>query len=319
MWRAVAPRPARRAWPIIGRAMRSFTWTVTGTPNPDVRKFEPPATAAVSAASGLHDARSRLLELPGVRDVFVPSVGVSGEPWVAVTRAAGENWTTLEPLVVEELLRIPSEGSSADPALPQEAEASALSRVEEEIEEVLEYRVRPGVNADGGDVELASWDAEAGVVTVRMHGACKGCPQSAMTLKESILKVLMHFVPEVKSVVQAVDEPIDTSDDPFADIHWDHDGAPDADWIKSLAAGGTPFFSIFAGTKVEGKILKRVKFASRLALAGRSPGHIFVNCADCGAKKAFEDPKDLLREDKGNSVGSAAVVLCPACCVVITT
>ena len=61
-------------------------------------------------------------------------------------------------------------------------------------------KIRPSLQADGGDVELVDVTPE-GVVKVRMTGACGGCPMSQMTLKTGIERVLKQEVPEVKEVV----------------------------------------------------------------------------------------------------------------------
>ena len=68
----------------------------------------------------------------------------------------------------------------------------------EEVEAALE-QVRPALLADGGDVQLI--DVKDGVVTLRLTGACGGCPMAAMTLKGGIERVLKEQVPEVKEVV----------------------------------------------------------------------------------------------------------------------
>ena len=60
-------------------------------------------------------------------------------------------------------------------------------------------RVRPALQADGGDVELV--EVKDGVVSVRLTGACGGCPMATMTLKNGIERVIMEEVPEVKEVV----------------------------------------------------------------------------------------------------------------------
>jgi Fe-S cluster biogenesis protein NfuA len=59
-------------------------------------------------------------------------------------------------------------------------------------------KIRPMLQRDGGDVELV--DVEGGIVTVRLQGACKGCPMSQMTLKNGIEKHLKQEVPGVDSV-----------------------------------------------------------------------------------------------------------------------
>lgn len=63
--------------------------------------------------------------------------------------------------------------------------------------------IRPAVQSDGGDVELVGVSDE-GVVTIRLHGACVGCPSSQMTLKMGIERNLRDHVPEVTRV-EAVD------------------------------------------------------------------------------------------------------------------
>ena len=60
-------------------------------------------------------------------------------------------------------------------------------------------RVRPALQADGGDVELVG--VKDGVVSVRLTGACGGCPMASMTLKDGIERVIREEVPEVKEVV----------------------------------------------------------------------------------------------------------------------
>jgi Fe-S cluster biogenesis protein NfuA len=72
--------------------------------------------------------------------------------------------------------------------------------MKEKVEKALE-KVRPMLQADGGDVELV--DVQDGIVTVRLKGACGGCPMSQMTLKNGIERILKEEVPEVVSVESA--------------------------------------------------------------------------------------------------------------------
>jgi Fe-S cluster biogenesis protein NfuA len=74
----------------------------------------------------------------------------------------------------------------------------AIEMLKEKVQNALE-KVRPSLQADGGDVQLVDVD-ENGVVKVKLMGACGGCPMSQMTLKMGIEKVLKQNVPEVKSV-----------------------------------------------------------------------------------------------------------------------
>lgn len=72
--------------------------------------------------------------------------------------------------------------------------------MKEEVEKVLEM-VRPGLQADGGDVELVEV-TEDGIVKVRLKGACGSCPMSTMTLKMGIERAVKERVPGVREVVQ---------------------------------------------------------------------------------------------------------------------
>ncbi|HUT07250.1 MAG TPA: NifU family protein [Candidatus Latescibacteria bacterium] len=71
--------------------------------------------------------------------------------------------------------------------------------MKERIELAL-TKIRPALQADGGDVELVDVGAD-GVVRVRLKGACGGCPMSQLTLKMGIERILKKEVPEVTSVV----------------------------------------------------------------------------------------------------------------------
>jgi Fe-S cluster biogenesis protein NfuA len=71
----------------------------------------------------------------------------------------------------------------------------------QKVEEALS-KVRPSLQADGGDVQLVDV-GEDGVVKVKLTGACGGCPMSQMTLKMGIEKILKQNVPEVTRVESA--------------------------------------------------------------------------------------------------------------------
>ena len=60
--------------------------------------------------------------------------------------------------------------------------------------------LRPAVQSDGGDIELVDVN-DAGIVSVRLHGACVGCPSSTMTLKYGIEQTLRNRLPQIKQVV----------------------------------------------------------------------------------------------------------------------
>jgi len=68
----------------------------------------------------------------------------------------------------------------------------------DKVAKVIEL-LRPTIQADGGDLELVDVTPE-GVVRIRLHGACVGCPSSAITLQAGIERNLREYVPQVKGV-----------------------------------------------------------------------------------------------------------------------
>ena len=69
---------------------------------------------------------------------------------------------------------------------------------QEKIEAVLN-KIRPSLQADGGDIQLVS--VKDGIVSVKLQGHCAGCPMSQMTIKNGVERILKSQIPEVKEVV----------------------------------------------------------------------------------------------------------------------
>ena len=70
--------------------------------------------------------------------------------------------------------------------------------IQEKIENIIEKDIRPYIEADGGYIEFE--DYSDGIVSVRLAGACAGCPGAAMTLKGGVERVLRSKLSEVQSV-----------------------------------------------------------------------------------------------------------------------
>ncbi len=81
-----------------------------------------------------------------------------------------------------------------DSANPNEDAHTPRQKIETIINQLRQY-----IQQDGGDLEFIDFD-EQGIVKVRLHGACVGCPGAAMTLKNGVEARLMEAVPEVKGV-----------------------------------------------------------------------------------------------------------------------
>jgi Fe-S cluster biogenesis protein NfuA len=76
--------------------------------------------------------------------------------------------------------------------------------MKDKVEEVLN-KIRPSLIADGGNVELV--DVKDGIVSLKLTGACAGCPMSTLTLKNGIERILKEELSDVKEVV-SVESPV---------------------------------------------------------------------------------------------------------------
>jgi Fe-S cluster biogenesis protein NfuA len=72
--------------------------------------------------------------------------------------------------------------------------------VKEQVAGVIDERIRPAIQRDGGDIELVDVN-EQGIVSVRLRGACSGCPGARMTLKMGVERLLKQVIPQVTEVV----------------------------------------------------------------------------------------------------------------------
>ncbi len=88
--------------------------------------------------------------------------------------------------------------STPEPTTP--SDPTQETDLHQRVAAVIE-RIRPAVQADGGDIELVDV-SDAGRASIRFHGACVGCPSSAVTLYHGIERTLRERVPEVTGVDQ---------------------------------------------------------------------------------------------------------------------
>jgi Fe-S cluster biogenesis protein NfuA len=77
--------------------------------------------------------------------------------------------------------------------------AKTGSSFEQDVRNVIDD-IRPALQADGGDIELVKTEEATGMVTVRLQGACRGCPGATMTLKMGVERLLKEKVAGVKGV-----------------------------------------------------------------------------------------------------------------------
>ncbi|XP_048368759.1 NFU1 iron-sulfur cluster scaffold homolog, mitochondrial isoform X2 [Sphaerodactylus townsendi] len=100
--------------------------------------------------------------------------------------------------------------ASGLPVITEEAPRTDTASSEEDdevvlmIKELLDTRIRPTVQEDGGDVIFKGF--EDGIVQLKLQGACTSCPSSIITLKNGIQNMLQFYIPEVEGVEQVVDD-----------------------------------------------------------------------------------------------------------------
>jgi Fe-S cluster biogenesis protein NfuA len=73
-------------------------------------------------------------------------------------------------------------------------------KIQDKINKALD-KIRPALQADGGDVEFVEFDEKTGIVSVKLVGMCAHCPMSQVTLKQGIEEEVKKEVPGVKEVI----------------------------------------------------------------------------------------------------------------------
>ncbi|XP_021733235.1 nifU-like protein 4, mitochondrial [Chenopodium quinoa] len=198
--------------PFLGQRRTMFIQTQP-TPNPASLMFYPGKPVMEIGSSDFPNARTAmnsplakaLFGIDGVTRVFF------GSDFVTVTKSDDITWDILKPEIFAAIMDFYTSGQPL--FLDESTAASKDTAIHEDdseivamIKELLETRIRPAVQDDGGDIVYKGFDPETGIVKLQMQGACSGCPSSSVTLKSGIENMLMHYVPEVKGVEQELDD-----------------------------------------------------------------------------------------------------------------
>ncbi|KAL8717623.1 MAG: hypothetical protein Q9225_005142, partial [Loekoesia sp. 1 TL-2023] len=143
---------------------------------------------------------ARLLSIDGINSVFY------GPDFITVTKAADANWAHIKPEVFSLITEAVNSGeqvvstinTTSSPAGQYGNVPDSLAYNEQDsevvgmIKELLETRIRPAIQDDGGDVDYCGF--ENGKVLLKLRGACRTCDSSTVTLKNGIESMLMHYV-----------------------------------------------------------------------------------------------------------------------------
>ena len=132
-----------------------------------------------------------------------------GSDFITITKSKDDSWQVLKPLVFSQILDFYADENAkayipddiSNPLVSDTAILESDSQIVATIKELLESRVRPAVQEDGGDIFYAGFDEENGIVKVRLAGSCVGCPSSSVTLRNGVENMLMHYIAEVKGIL----------------------------------------------------------------------------------------------------------------------
>lgn len=190
------------------------------TPNPDSLKFLPGREVidkeigtvdfpTISTAQGSPLAKL-LFRVPGVRSVFF------GNNFITITKGEDADWATIKPEVFAIIMDFFVSGL---PVISEKrAEEDVITNPEDDetvlmIKELLDSKIRPTVQEDGGDIIFKGFDN--GIVKLKMQGSCSSCPSSIVTLKNGIENMLQFYIPEVLGVEQVTDKQEDIAIEEF--------------------------------------------------------------------------------------------------------
>lgn len=187
------------------------------TPNPESLKFLPGKPVLESGTAefrSFRDAQAsplakRLFQIEGVKSVFF------AQDFITITKDAAVAWNVVKPHVFSHVMDFYAEGGKVLDDVGTGATDTVITDDDSEvvamIKELIETRVRPSVQEDGGDIVFKSFNEETGVVLLQLQGSCSGCPSSSITLKSGIENMMMHYIPEV-TAVEAIEEDEDIDD-----------------------------------------------------------------------------------------------------------
>jgi len=221
------------------------------TPNPESIKFMPTNTIVLDNEDGAGhflsktDPIENILKSPLAKVLFkvdgIKAVYFGGD-FVTVTKRAESKWQFMRPEIFSVLMDFFENPDNK--VLLEKALITDTTILDDDdeivamIKELIEDRIRPAVQEDGGDIHYRNFEEDTGLVTVQLAGSCVGCPSSSITLKQGVENMLMHYIPEVTAVVaqeeEADGEEIDEDDAA-------EEPQKQKTYEERLAAAGIPF------------------------------------------------------------------------------
>jgi len=147
-----------------------------------------------------------LLRVQGVTGVFLSN------DFITVSKEDSMDWSQLKPEIFATIMDFYAADKPAvtGPVTSHDDFVDGEdSEIVELIRELLEERIRPMVQEDGGDIFFKGFDEDTGIVKVQLAGSCAGCPSSTVTLQSGVENMLMHYIPEINGVESVGDMDVD--------------------------------------------------------------------------------------------------------------
>jgi len=209
--------------------IRTVFISTENTPNPESIKFLPGTTVldnedgrghSLTKSDPIEDIlksplATNLFKIDGVKAIYF------GNDFVSITKFATGKWQFMRPEIFSVLMDFFDNPDYKvlleQPLITDTTVLDDDDEIVAMIKELIEDRIRPAVQDDGGDILYVNFEEDTGMVTVQLAGSCVGCPSSSVTLKQGVENMLMHYIPEV-TAVQALDQP-EEEDDVYDDVN----------------------------------------------------------------------------------------------------
>ena len=167
------------------------------TSDENILNFFPPQKLLPEKQTDFIDSKS-LRKSPLAENLFdigdIKSVFITPD-MISVTKEPQGDWKNIKPQILAEIMEFITSGE--DIIIPTD-NSKSNEEITQSIISLLNARIRPAIQKDGGDIKFCSF--EQGTVYVEMQGNCVGCPYAARTLKDGIEKILQTYISEVKEV-----------------------------------------------------------------------------------------------------------------------
>ncbi|XP_072533970.1 NFU1 iron-sulfur cluster scaffold homolog, mitochondrial [Salminus brasiliensis] len=189
--------------------MRCLSILTQDTPNPRSLKFLPgkPVLGTgtldfpTSNTADCSSLAKNLFQVEGVKSVFF------GPDFITLTKTDDDvEWADIKRNAVEIISTFFESGEPVTTGAthPENSVSEEDDDIVSMIKELLDTRIRPTVQEDGGDVIFKGF--ADGTVKLKLVGSCTGCPSSTVTLRNGIQNMLQFYIPEVDDVEQVEDE-----------------------------------------------------------------------------------------------------------------